>query len=91
MFRAISRLAVLLSLWWLMVPSDVTGSTLRRWEEPGGFGSPPRVDERSRRRALPDTEAFIVQRERRVTPPESRTSRVKRLGVQHCAVEFAVS
>lgn len=48
------------SLSWFMAPGDETGSTLRRWETPGTFGSPPVVDEAARRRALPGTEPFIV-------------------------------
>ena len=48
------------SLSWFMASGDETGSTLRRWEMPGVFGSAPLVDEDARRRALPGTEPFIV-------------------------------
>jgi hypothetical protein len=48
------------SLSWFMTADDDTGATLRRWEERGGFGTPPLTDESARRRVLPDTEAFIV-------------------------------
>jgi hypothetical protein len=48
------------SLSWFKASGDESGANLRRWETPGTFGSPPIADESARRRALPDTEAFIV-------------------------------
>jgi hypothetical protein len=48
------------SLSWFMAPGDEAGATLRRWETPGTFGTPPVFDEAARRRALPGTEPFIV-------------------------------